>query len=198
MSKYFNYIPSPPIPYTNAQDKLVVTITNGGNKKMKNNKERKELYFYKGKFHTELGLRKVLMDEKEISVYYGPFYNTDYYDYCYTKEELREKLHDDEYITDEEYNHFTKYLKQQVESHDFTVINEPLYGGEMTDCLTSPWNDCFQLILDERDDNHIQTEEDIMDDYGETLTDDEWNKYCNLPYEKQFTVAKRWKLKNLQ
>jgi len=163
---------------------------------MKKLRKNEDLYFYKGKFYTELGLKRALAKDGELTYSRGTFYLYEkYFEYYYSYNEFRDRLHDYNYITDEEYKHFKKWLNKKVADKEVQVLkNHTFYHCDATDGIGDEWDYILESLRDfgTSEENRIQTDEEVIEDYCQTLSEEEFKKFCQLPDLKQFNIASKW------
>ena len=92
---------------------------------MKSKSKDQDLYFYKGKFLTELGLKRALIKEGRVWVSRGTFYlyeKTE--EYYFEFDTLRDILSDKGVINEEEYNHFQKWINHKKKEGELKVLSD--------------------------------------------------------------------------
>lgn len=159
----------------------------------------KDIYFYKGKFYTELGLKRVLSKEGRIWYSRGTFYlykaNFEYY---YDRQYFKDLLHDNDLITDEELKHFQKWINAKVRSGEISVLKgHTFYHCEENDGMGGDWDEALEALKDSyyNKENAIQTDEEIIEEYcDKALTDEQFEVFSKLPDCRQFAIARKWKL----
>ena len=163
---------------------------------MKKLRKNEDLYFYKGKIYTELGLKRALIKSDEVWTNTGVFYlyaKTEEYYWKYSQ--LKERLRDREIITEDEYKHFRKWLNEQIrEGYASFTRKMTFYHCHQNDGVGTDWHDCLETLREfgDSEDNRIKTDEDIIDDYCETLDDDQFAIFSKLPDQRQFNIASKW------
>ena len=154
-----------------------------------------DLYFYMGKFRTEEGLKRALIKEGVISHAWrvrAYEYSDTYYDYNYLKDMLRDSGLEEKYL-----KHFRKWLKDN--NIPFVGKQTWYYSDEIDGW--SIWEEVFEAVLEGcRDFNpkfpdlYIEDLEHTLDNYIETLSDEEYKLFVKLPEEKQFKQAMKWRI----
>jgi len=164
-----------------------------------------DLYFYKGRYRTDNGLKRALI--KDGIIWVSPkrnYYCWDkQFEYCYDFEYMRDYCHDYELITDDEYKHFRKWLNKMIKAGEITICNTSWYHCDENDGIGTPdfW-DAREAVVDSMDrfdpkypDDFIETLENSVEEYYETLTDEEFKEFEKLPDEVQEKAAMKWRIK---
>ena len=160
-----------------------------------------DFYFYEGKFHTEEGLKRALIKDGSVWVSRGTFYcylpysdEEIYYHFDY----LRDILHDNGVINDEEYKHFRKWLNSKEKEGSLSVKrNCTWYHSEETDGMGVDWPECLEALRNGFLD--IKTDEEIMEEYcDKALTDEQFKVFEKLPECRQFAIARKWKIERFR
>ena len=163
---------------------------------MKKRRKNENLYFYKGNFYTELGLKKALSKDGELWYSRGTFYlYEDVFEYYYKYDYFRDLLHDRNLITDEEYNHFKKWLNEKIADKEVQVLkNYTFYHIDANDGVGDDWNYVLETLRDwgTSEGERIKTDEEIIEDYCQTLTEEQFQTFLALPDARQFTIAAKW------
>lgn len=159
------------------------------------------LYFYKGKFRTETGLKYALIKDGTVWVSRGNFYC--YLPYSdeeihYTRDYLRDILHENGIITDEEHKHFQKWMNEKVKEGTLSVRkNCTWYHCEANDGMGEEWDTCLESILWEGV-TPIETEEQVVEDYCEAITEEQFRIFLKLPECRQEAIARRWRIEKYE
>lgn len=162
-----------------------------------------DLYFYKGKFRTEEGIKRELIKDGTVDV--SPLCNyylwESQFEYYYDFEYLRDYCHDYELITDEEYKHFRKFLNKKIKSGEITTFYGRYYSSEYTDGIGFDWYETFECIRDSLDwwdprnpEDYIRDLERVVEDYCETISKEEFKEFEKLSNEKQERIAMKWQI----
>lgn len=167
--------------------------------------KQEDKYFYKGKYRTEEGLKRALIKDKIVTV--SPKQNyylyEDVFEYCYDFETLRDYVTDYELCTAEEAKHFRKWLNEKIREGKISVLKTSWYHCEENDNIgTEDFWDTLQAIMENINyfdpkypEDFIETDEQSVEEYCQTLTDEEFNKFEKLPDDKQYRIAMRWRIK---
>lgn len=160
---------------------------------MKSKAKKQDLYFYKGKFLTELGLKRALIKDDRVWVSRGTFYlyeKTE--EYYWHFDTLRDILNDKGVINAEEYAHFQKWINKKEREGEVKVLrNFTFYHCDENDGLGDDWNECLDALRDFGN-SDIKTDEEVIEDYCQTLTEEQFHTFLRLPEIRQFTIAKKW------
>lgn len=155
------------------------------------------LYFYKGKFTTENGLKDALIKDGVVWISRGTFY---YYEPAsseeiyYQRDYLRDILFDTLVINKDEYDHFQKWINDKTKEGTLKVRkNCTWYHCEENDGMGTDWDDCLENIL-WTGDVPIENEEQVIEDYCQTLTEEEFKTFCRLSEVRQSTIAQKWRI----
>ena len=170
---------------------------------MKQKPELHEYYFYKGKYRTEEGLKRALIKDGIVTV--SPKQNyycyEAYTEYCYPYDMMLDYAHDYEWCSEEELKHFRKWLNQKIKNGEITVCNTAWYHCDENDGIGTEWWDCLEAVKDGMDrfdpkwpDDFIENAEYSVEEYCQTLTDEEFAKFETLPEEKQYRIAMKWRI----
>ena len=164
-----------------------------------------DLYFYKGKYRTEEGLKRELIKDKTIWVSpkrnYYCFNTRDEYFWPY--EEFKERAEDYDWCSKEELKHFRKWINEKLETGELDILNTQFYHSDYTDGIgmIDFW-DCLEEIREGMDrfdpkypDDFIETLEQTVEEYVETISDEEFKKFEKLPEKKQDRIAMNWRIK---
>lgn len=168
---------------------------------MKSRAKEQDLYFYEGKFLTELGLKRALIKDGWVWVSRGTFY-------CYlpASEEqmhyhfdyLRDILYDNDIITEEEFKHFRKWVNVQNKEGKMSIKkNCTWYHCEANDGIGEEWFYCLEGILNDGE-PRIETEEQVIEDYCQTLTEEQFHTFLKLSDLKQFKIASKWAIQEYE
>ena len=170
---------------------------------MKTEKELLELTFYKGKYRTPRGLKQALIKEDIVWISKKRnYYLWDaFYEYYYDYEYFRDLCNNDGFITASEYKHFRKWLKEKIKTGEIKYINTRWYHCEENDgigCID--YDECLECVRDglsnPRDlDNYIETSEQSIDYFADTMTAEEFQEFLKLPEAVQLTKAMNWRIK---
>lgn len=164
-----------------------------------------DLYFYKGKFRTEEGLKRALIKDGRVTT--SPKQNyycyEDFTEYCYPYDALFDYAHDYEWCTEEELKHFRKWLNSKIKEGKISVVNASWYHCEENDNLgTTDFWETLEAILDgmwsfdpRYPDDYIESLEDTINNYVDTISDDEYNSFSQLDDAKQSKIAMAWRIK---
>lgn len=163
-----------------------------------------DLYFYKGKFRTEEGIKRALIKDGIVDV--SPLCNyyawEDKFEYYYDFEYLRDYCHDYELITDEEYKHFRKFLNEKIKSGEIKTWFGRYYSSDYTDNIGFDWWETFECIRDSLDywdprnpEDFIRSLELIIEDYCDTISEEEFKEFEKLSDEEQEKIAMKWQIK---
>lgn len=163
---------------------------------MKQLRKNEILYFYKGKFYTELGLKRVLIKDGRVWVSRGTFYlyeKTE--EYYWHFDTLRDILNDKGVINAEEYAHFQKWINKKEKEGEVKVLrNFTFFHCDENDGLGDDWNECLDALRDFGNSN-IKTDEEVIEDYCQTISEEEFKAFLKLPDLKQFNIASKWAIK---
>lgn len=162
-------------------------------------KEKSYLYFYKGKFRTEVGLRCALIKDGIIWTSRGTFYLHEATDEYYRPfDELRDRLRDRKVITEEEYKHFQKWINDKTKSGEIKVVkNMTWYHCEETDGVGDEWEYILEALRD--DDFPIETEEEVIENYcDECLDEEQFRIFELLPECRQSAIARKWRIEKYE
>lgn len=163
-----------------------------------------DLYFYKGKYRTDEGLKRALIKDGIVTV--SPKQNyycyEKYTEYCYPYYMMQDYASDNEWCSEEELKHFRKWLNTKIRDGEITVCNTSWYHSDYTDGIGTEWWDCLEAVKDGMDrfdpkwpDDFIENAEYSVEEYCQTLTEEEFAKFENLPEEKQYRIAMKWRIK---
>lgn len=161
-------------------------------RKMRKMRKNEDLYFYKGKFYTELGLKRVLSKDGHLTYSRGTFY---FYEkvseYFVNRTYLKDCLTDEMIITPEESKHFQKWLNNKVKNGEIRVLrNYTFYHRENIEGnIGGDWNEALEDLMDNLD---IRTDEQVIEDYCQTLDKKEFYEFLKLSDLKQFNIASKW------
>ena len=162
-----------------------------------------DLYFYKGKFRTENGLKRALIKDDIVDVSAGTFYLLeDVYEYSYPYGILEDMITDKGVC---ERKDFRKWLNKEIKEGRCQVFkNQRFYSSfDYTDNIGTDWWDCLECILDSLDrynpnypDDFIETDEQVIESYAdEALTQEQFdNWFVKLSDEEQFKIASKWRI----
>ena len=166
---------------------------------------KEDKYFYKGKYRTYEGLKRALIKDKIVTVspkqnYYWYEDKTEFY-YPYSM--MYDYAHDYEWCSKEELNHFRSWLNKKIEEGKISVLNTSWYHCEENDNIgTENFWDTLQAIMEGMDrfdpkypDDFIETDEQSVEEYCQTLTNEEFNKFQKLPDDNQYRIAMSWRIK---
>ena len=171
---------------------------------MSNKVSYSDLWFYKGKYRTELGLKRALIKDDIVTV--SPKRNyycwRDKYEYFYPYDWMRDSCWDDGYITEEEYDHFRKWLNKMIKTGEIDVCCHEWYHCEENDNIgTEEFWETLEAVLDGSCGEerymyeYIENAERTLDNYcGDILTKEEFNEFDKLPEDKQFKIAMKWRI----
>ncbi len=162
-----------------------------------------DLYFYKGKYRTEEGLKRALIKDGIVTV--SPKQNyycyEDYTEYCYPYDMMFDYASDYEWCSKEELKHFRSWLNKMIKEGKITVCNTSWYHSDYTDGIgmIDFW-DCLEQIREGMDrfdpkypDDFIETLENSVEEYCQTLSDEEFKEFEKLPEKKQDRIAMNWR-----
>jgi len=155
-------------------------------------------YFYEGKFYTERTLKSALIKDGTIwvssgSFYYYPEYNDEV---IYQFDILRDILHDNGLITEEEYKHFRKWVNAKIKSGKIDYRpGLTLYHSEYSDNMGYEWDEAFDIL---RNDDVFETEEEVIENYCNTLSEKEFETFNKLPDSCQLSIAMNWRIKEYE
>ena len=162
-----------------------------------------DLYFYKGKFRTEEGIKRALIKDGTVDV--SPLCN--YYaweakfEYYYDFDYLKDICLDRGYITEDDYHHFRKWLNKKIKSGEIKTWFGRYYSSDYTDNIGFDWWETFECIRNSLDywnpkypDEFIETDEEVIEAYGDTISNEEWDKLLKLSDEEQFKIAAKWRI----
>ena len=142
-----------------------------------------DLYFYKGKYRTEEGLKRALIKDKIVWV--SPKQNyycyEDYTEYCYPYDMMFDYASDYEWCSKEELKHFRGWLNKMIKEEKITVCNCMFYHSDYTDGIGMIYFwDCLEEIREGMDrfdpkypDDFIETLEQTVEEYSETVSKEE-------------------------
>ena len=164
-----------------------------------------DLYFYKGKYRTELGLKRALIKDGIVTV--SPKQN--YYlwekcfEYYYPYDMLKDYCTDYEYISEEEAKHFRAWLNKMIKAGEIEVTNHEWYHCEENDNIgTEDFWDTLEAVKDNMDrfdpkypDEFIEDVERTIDEFADTVSEEYWNEFLKLPDEEQEKIAMKWRIK---
>ena len=171
---------------------------------MKQKLELYDYYFYKGKYRTDEGLKRALI--KDGIVWTSPKRNyycyEDFTEYCYPYDMMLDYAHDYEWCSKEELKHFRSWLNKMIKEGKITVCNCIFYHCDENDGIGTPeWWDARESILGgmfgfdpKYPDDFIENAEYSVEEYCQTLTDEEFAKFESLPEEKQYKIAMKWRI----
>lgn len=170
---------------------------------MKKKVNLNDLYFYKGRYRTEEGLKRALIKDGIVTV--SPkqnyYHYMEYTDYCYPYDMMLDYAYEYEWCSEEELKHFRKWLNQKIKNGEITVCNTSWYHCDENDGIGTDWWDCLGVIKDYMDifdpkwpDDFIENAEYSVEEYWRTLTDEESAKFETLPEEKQYRIAMKWRI----
>jgi len=166
---------------------------------MKDKRKDQDLYFYKGKILTEIGLKRALIKEGRVWTSRGTFYLYEQTEeYYFEFDTLRDILSDKGIINAEEYNHFQKWINKKEREGEIKVLrNFTFYHCDENDGLGDDWNECLDALRDYGN-GDIKTDEEVIEDYCQTLTEAQFNTFLKLPEVRQFTIAKKWAVESYE
>ena len=164
-----------------------------------------DLYFYQGKFRTEEGLKRALIKDGTVwvSKKQNYYWWEKQFEYYYDFEMLRDYVTDYELCTKEEAKHFRKWLNNKIKEGEITVLNTMWYHSDATDgigccefweCLDAIRGDAYPLSYTRDYDYFIETVEQTVEDYGETISEEEWKEFLKLPDAEQEKIAMKWRI----
>lgn len=151
-------------------------------------------YFYEGKSYTERTLKSALIKDGTIWVSKGSFY---YYpdfrdEFVYQFDMLRDLLRDNELITDEEYKHFRKWLNAKIKVGKVDYRPDlTLYHSEYSDGIGLEWYEALDML---KDADIFETGEEVLEDYCDTLTEEEYEIFSKMSDNYQEAIAMEWKI----
>ena len=155
-----------------------------------------DLYFYKGKFRTDEGLKRALIKDDIVTISPNRAYYLweEKFEYYYDYDMLKDYCTDYEYITKEEANNFRKWLNKMVKEGKIEVVHHQWYHCDENDNIgTEDWWDTREAIIDNMDrwdprwpDDFIEHVERTVEAYGDTISQEEENgwRIC-----KSFTTS---------
>lgn len=169
---------------------------------MRTANELLELYFYKGKYRTDEGLKRELIKDGTVWVSRKQNYYllSDVFEYYYSYDYLMDYVTDNGLTTR---SGFRKWLKQQISEGKCEVLNTRWYHCDANDGIgTMDWWDTREAIIDGFDrydpkwpDDFIEQCERTIESYAdEVLTEEEWQQFLKLPEEKQCRIAMKWRI----
>lgn len=168
---------------------------------LKKKKELWNLYFYKGKYRTDEGLKRALIKDGIVwvSPYRTYYYIERYFGVYLNRDELRDYAVDYELTTEENFN---KWLREQVKDGQCEICRTQWYHCDDNDGIgTCDWWDTRDVIIDSMDcfdpkhpDDFIEMSERTLDEYCDTLSEEEYEKFNKLPENKQFRIAMKWRV----
>lgn len=169
----------------------------------KNRTELHDYYFYKGKYRTEEGLKRALIKDGIVTV--SPKQNyycyEEYTEYCYPYAMMLDYAYYYEWCSEEELKHFRKWLNQKIKNGEIIVCNTSWYHCDENDGMGTDWWDCLEAVKEGRDrfdpkwpDDFIEEAEWSIEEYCQTLTDEEFAEFKTLPEKKQYRIAMRWRI----
>lgn len=162
-----------------------------------------DLYFYKGKFRTENGIKRELIKDGTIDV--SPlctYYAWDkQFEYFYDFDYLRDLCYDNELITKEEYKHFRKFLNKKIKDGEIRTYYGRYYSSEYKDGIGFDWWETFECIRQSLDwwdprnpDDFIEEVENTVEAYSDTVSQETWDKFLKLSDEEQNKIAMKWRI----
>lgn len=163
-----------------------------------------DLYFYKGKYRTEEGLKRALIKDKKVwtSPKQNYYLLVDQFEYYYDFEYLKELLKDRNMLDEKQLKHFRKWLNQQQKEGLVDVLHTSFYHCEETDGMGFPdfW-EILESIIDYNDifneeycDDFVEQVERTFDNYIDNLSEDEFKELEKLPENKQYKKAMNWRV----
>jgi len=167
-------------------------------------KDLSDLYFYKGKYRTDEGLKRALIKDK--IVWTSPKQNyycyEDYTEYCYPYDMMFDYASDYEWCSKEELKHFRSWLNKMIKEGKITICNCMFYHCDENDGIgTCDWWDTREAIMDCMDrldpkypDDFIETSENSVEEYCQTLSEDDFKKFEELSEDKQYKIAMSWRI----
>ena len=163
-----------------------------------------DLYFYKGKFRTDEGLKRALIKDDIVTISPNRAYYLweEKFEYYYDYNMLKDYCTDYEYITKEEANNFRKWLNKMVKEGKIEVVHHQWYHCDENDNIgTEDWWDTREAIIDNMDrwdprwpDDFIEHVERTVEAYGDTISQEEWDKLMKLPDEEVDKIAMKWRI----
>lgn len=171
---------------------------------MKKQVDLYDLYFYKGKYRTEEGMKRQLI--KEGNVWVSPKKNyyrfEEWSDYFYDIDTLHDYAERfPEYIcSKEDLKHFRKWVNKMIAQHRISVAYTSWYHTdnygfptffEALDDLMGNLN----IFNPKYPDEFIETVEESCDRYIDTLTEKEFAEFQKLPDDKQLKLGMKWRIK---
>lgn len=170
-----------------------------------------DLYFYQGKFRTELGLKRALIKDDIVSVsklcnYYLLKEDKDlpwhyWMEYFWDFDSFKDYCTDNEIVTEEEAKHFRKWLNKMIKEGRVEVTHTRYYSADATDNIGTPdfW-DVREAVMDCMDDvryldDYIEDSERTWENYVDTISDEEFKVFEKLPEEEQNKIAMAWRIK---
>lgn len=169
---------------------------------MKKLRKHEDLYFYKGKFYTELGLKRALAKDGELTFSRGTFYLYEaVFEYYYKFDYFRDLLHDRKLINDDEYKHFQKWINERVRSGEIKVLRDhTFYHIEANDGVGDDWDYVLEGLRNygTSEGELIKKDEEVIEDYCQTLTEEQFHLFCLLPDIRQFNIASMWAIGKYQ
>lgn len=168
---------------------------------MKKDIDLNDLYFYKGKFRTDDGLKRALIKDGTVwvSPYRAYYLIEKYWEYYYDKDMLEDYATDYELTTRENFN---KWLREQIKTGQCQVCHTQWYHCDANDGIgTMDWWDTREAIEDSLDrwdpkypDDFIERSERTWEEYVDTISDEEFKKFERLPDDKQMRIAMKWRI----
>lgn len=165
-----------------------------------NNVDLYDLYFYKGKFRTEEGLKRALIKDGTIYVSSGTFYRIPSLDeLCYPYDYLEDIVTEKRYV---DRKGFRKWLTQEIREGRCQVLrNQRFYSSDYTDNVGTDLYDCLDCIVDafyyydpKYPDDFIERSETTWENYAQTLEDKDWERFKVLPDSSQMRIAMKWRI----
>lgn len=157
------------------------------------------LYFYKGKFSTENGLRYILLKEGKIESVRGDFYLYPKNDTHYRSfNVLRDDLLKHKIISVKEYEDFSKWLKVKDNNGELTRLkNYTLYTCKENGGLLEEFETVLEKFI-KRHPGVIETEEEVIEDYAKTIPEVQRRTFRLLPTYRQSYFAAKWRNERYQ
>ena len=167
-------------------------------------KDLSDLYFYKGKYRTEEGLKRALI--KDGIIWTSPkrnyYHYIDVFEYCYSFEMLRDYVTDYGLCSADDAKHFRKWLNQKIKENKIKVINTSWYHCDENDGIGEiDWLDTLDSVMDTRSsfdlqypNDFIETSEQSVEEYCQTLNREDLNKFESLSSDKQYKLAMNWRI----
>lgn len=160
-----------------------------------------DLYFYKGRFRTDEGLKRALIKDGTVNVspYRAYYCIEELSEYSWDRQTIKELAIDRYLATEEEFN---KWIKEAIDNGECEVTHTRWYHCDANDGLgTRDWWDTREAVESDFDcwnpkypDDFIERSEITWESYADTLSEEEFKKFEKLPEDKQMRTAMRWRI----